>query len=68
MKYLIATLILLTGCSSQEQKEHTQSWVQSWVQTIMYAKDTRPEPDICYAITHSRLATVPCASVKHLLR
>jgi len=70
MKYTIIVIaMLLAACLSSQE---AQSNNQSHSTTISYIKDTRPEPDLCYASMYlgsyyGVLATVPCEAVEHLI-
>lgn len=68
MRTLWLILFLLVGCTD------TQSTIDSARKSVLYFKDTRPTPPICFAYvwgggSHGGpgLATVPCAAVEHLL-
>jgi len=58
----------------REKQSNQAQQSQSLIDMMMYFKDTRPDPPVCYAyfwqgVGHGgpALATVPCQAVEHLL-
>ena len=73
MRYVIVTAMLLASCTQEKLDKMMDEMRKEEVESLYYIKDTRPEPDICYATLFIRttsgvLATVPCASVEHLMK
>jgi hypothetical protein len=70
MKYAaIVISLLLAACVSPTK---AQSRSRGYLTEISYIKDTRPEPDICFAAmylgaNYGVLATVPCEAVEPLI-